>query len=211
MDILSVALKIEKCISHKGENMKNTNIFNETDYQLILRAQHYDNFAIELLCKRYENLIFKYAHMQHLHAVAADVESELWLAFIKAIYTYNVDSQVPPAGYFNSSVKYAQWNIFKKYRRQWEREHVDNEEICLNLLEADYNLEDSVLDDLTHKDTLTQLQKEIVHLPNRDKQLLYWHYVEKLSFTKIAQKLTISKQRVSYLHQQLIKKLSKIL
>lgn len=89
---------------------------------LLIAAQKGHRQAIAKLCKSYEALIRKYASTSPVKIVYSDMENELWCQFLRALKEYDHRSEVPFAGFIKSRIKFAQYNLFKKLRNQWQRE-----------------------------------------------------------------------------------------
>lgn len=56
-------------------------------------------------------------------------------------------------------------------------------------------------DSLSWKDTIRRMHAEIDHLPEREQKIIRHHYINGLTFERIAQLLQLSKGRVSQLHR----------
>ena len=63
---------------------------------------------------------------------------------VEAIKTFKFDKNVNFAGYADSKVKFAIWNLFKRYKQQWEHEESAQQEInescMLDYLSADIDI-----------------------------------------------------------------------
>ncbi|SDF79372.1 sigma-70 family RNA polymerase sigma factor [Sporolituus thermophilus] len=90
--------------------------------KLVEKAQAGDAAAFAEVCRRFEGLVKKLAYQPHIRAVAEEARAEGWLALVRAVKTYDPASGVPVAGYIESRVKYAVWNLFKRERRRWQGE-----------------------------------------------------------------------------------------
>lgn len=62
--------------------------------------------------------------------------------------------------------------------------------------------QDSAYDSLVWKDMSARLQREILHLPEREQIILRKHYIESVSFEDIALLLRLTKGRISQLHRE---------
>lgn len=89
---------------------------------IVQLAQTGDKASLNQLCKQYEGLIHKYAHVCAIQCESTDMESMLWELFIRAVKEYDLNGDIPFSGFVKSRIKYGQYNAFKKLRKQWQRE-----------------------------------------------------------------------------------------
>ncbi len=78
--------------------------------------------AFAEVCQRFTGLVKKYTNQPHLKGLKEEATAEGWLAVATAVQTYDRDSGTRFAGYVESKVKYAVWNLFKRQRRRWQQE-----------------------------------------------------------------------------------------
>ena len=90
--------------------------------ELVKKAQDGDQEAIHDICLRFTGLVNKYAFQPHIRSIGEDAQSQGWLAVVQGIKQYDPYCGVPFAGYVESCVKYAIWNLFKGERRRWQHE-----------------------------------------------------------------------------------------
>ncbi|WP_245867479.1 sigma-70 family RNA polymerase sigma factor [Sporomusa silvacetica] len=92
--------------------------------QLVIKAQTESagGAAFEEVCQRFTGLVKKYANQPHLKGIKEDATAEGWLAVAAAVQSYDQTAGVRFAGYVESRVKYAVWNLFKRERRRWQQE-----------------------------------------------------------------------------------------
>jgi RNA polymerase sigma factor FliA len=64
-------------------------------------------------------------------------------------------------------------------------------------------------DSVVWKETVARLHEELATLPEREQNILRWHYVDGLSFDQLALLLSLSKGRVSQLHRAALELLRK--
>ena len=86
------------------------------------QAEKEDGRAFDEICKRFANLVKKYAGQPHVAAIKDEAIAEGWLAVAMAVRTYRQAAGGRFAGYVESRVKYAIWNLFKRERRRWQTE-----------------------------------------------------------------------------------------
>lgn len=90
--------------------------------QLVKKAQAGDKQAFQEVCTRFTGLVKRYAGKAHLRPLAEEAEAQGWLAVVQAVTSYDETCGVHFAGYVDSKVKFAVWNLFKKERRRWQEE-----------------------------------------------------------------------------------------
>jgi RNA polymerase sigma factor (sigma-70 family) len=92
--------------------------------QLVIKAQteRAGGAAFAEVCQRFTGLVKKYANQPHLKGIKEDAIAEGWLAVAAAVQSYDQTAGVRFAGYVESRVKYAVWNLFKRERRRWQQE-----------------------------------------------------------------------------------------
>ena len=90
--------------------------------ELVKKAQSGDEQAIHDICMRFTGLVKKYAFQPHIRSLGEDAQAQGWLAVVQGIKHYDPYCGVPFAGYVESCVKYATWNLFKGERRRWQHE-----------------------------------------------------------------------------------------
>lgn len=198
--------------------MKEIELANIIDIELIEKSQKGDENALSTLCKKYEPLILKYAKNSHVATLGEDVKSELWLIFLEAVYKYTPTKGIPVAGYLQSAIKYGQWNLFKKYRKQWQHEqslsndlsptsNSDNIQNLDKFFISSENLEEEFIERFTCSEQYKLLREALKHLTVAEKELLLRHYIHQESLAKIAREKGYSRQRLQYQHAQILKKL----
>jgi RNA polymerase sigma factor (sigma-70 family) len=90
--------------------------------QLVKKAQAGDKQAFQKVCTRFTGLVKKYAGKSHLLPIVEEAEAQGWLAVAQAVRSYDENCGVHFAGYVDSKIKFAIWNLFKKERRRWQEE-----------------------------------------------------------------------------------------
>lgn len=89
---------------------------------LVQQAQAGDQAAFQEVCRLFQGLVKKHARPAHMQSIAAEAEAEGWLAVTQAIRAYDKATGVPFAGYAESRVRFAVWNLFKREKRRWQQE-----------------------------------------------------------------------------------------
>ena len=175
-------------------------------YCTIEAAQHGDKAAITSLCKDYKPLIKKYASVRQVACEAKDMESELWIIFLKALKEYNMNGSVPFPGFIKSRIHYGQYNIFRKWRHRWQNElpglTVTGSDNANASAENSLNLKDIInpspaaeSDYLNHHDRKL-LKQAFSKLQPMQRQLLHAYYFENQSLTDIGRRFNITRQAV---------------
>lgn len=92
--------------------------------QLVMQAQagNEGGEAFAEVCRRFAGLVKKYANQPHVAGIKEEAAAEGWLAVAAAVRTYDPAAGVRFAGYVESRVRYAVWNLFKRERRRWQQE-----------------------------------------------------------------------------------------
>ncbi|MPN26004.1 RNA polymerase sigma factor FliA [bioreactor metagenome] len=67
-------------------------------------------------------MVKRQAYQPHLRILGDDALAEAWLAVAEAVRSYDYSTGVHFAGYVESKVKFALWNLFKRERCRWQRE-----------------------------------------------------------------------------------------
>ena len=177
---------------------------------LMVMAQQGDEDAFAEICKRFTGLVRKHARQPHLRQLGEDAEAEAWLAVVRAVRTFRAEAGVQPAGYIDSQVRYALWNLFKKERRKWQGEVA---------AEAGSGDSLSVLDTMTASDNTEQmverridsieLQDALARLPERQGQALRLTFIECRRLNEAARVMGITPQAVTNLQQRGLARLKK--
>ncbi|HML34206.1 RNA polymerase sigma factor [Sporomusa sphaeroides] len=92
--------------------------------QLVIQAQagNEGGEAFAEVCRRFAGLVKKYANQPHVAGIKEEAAAEGWQAVAAAVRTYDPAAGVRFAGYVESRVRYAVWNLFKRERRRWQQE-----------------------------------------------------------------------------------------
>jgi RNA polymerase sigma factor (sigma-70 family) len=193
---VTVALIQEKPVSrHKVRRM-------ELD-QLVRKAQMGDRQAFHELCTRFTGLVKKYAHKAHLRPIAEEAEAQGWLAMVQAVKSYDETSGVHFAGYVDSKVKFAIWNIFKKERRIWQGEQLESgqgeEEV-----DSFAQLPDKtdIAGEVEERWLSHELKTAVETLPDKQRQVIVRTIIGQETLTNVAATLGITVQAVYNLRQR---------
>lgn len=179
--------------------------------QLVMLAQTGNHEAFEQICQQYAGLIKKQAYQAHLRSIQEEALAEGWLALSQAIVSYNPDFGVQFAGYAESKVKFALWNLFKRERRRWQHEmpledgSSDSVSI-LDLMPDQVDIASQVEDNLLANQVLALLTK----LPKRQQQAVLMTVVHGKGLSEAAASLQVSPQAVYNLRQRGLARLKQL-
>jgi len=154
--------------------------------QLIEQAQQGDEHAFQEICLRFAGLVKKYGKQPHLIALGEEAEAEAWLAVVRAVKTFKPDAGVQPAGYIDSQVRYAVWNLFKRERRRWQTEtaaEYGGDEEGITLLDVMATADNTELA-VEWKMIAGELQAALLELPQRQSQAVILTLVQRRRLTE---------------------------
>lgn len=182
---------------------------------LIGKAQQGEQAAFATICERFSGLVKKQAFQPHLRPLAEEAQAQGWLAIAEGVKTYDPASGVPVAGYLESKVKYALWNLFKKERRRWQTEvafeqggdEKDDAGGLLAVLAAADNVEEL----LEQQEIRSELSQALTDLPERQRLAIVYTVLQGMSLNQAAQQLGVSLQAVHSLRQRGFSRLKKML
>lgn len=167
------------------------------------------------ICRRFAGLVKKYATQPHLAGLKEEAIAEGWLAVVSAVQTYDSQSGVRFAGYVESRVKFAIWNLFKRERRRWQQE--------LPLIGTDADQENQqglhFLDILAAKDNVEALagdnfvndaiNKAVANLPDKQRLAVTKTLLQDAHLADVAHELGVTPQAVYGLRQRALNRLRK--
>jgi RNA polymerase sigma factor (sigma-70 family) len=172
-------------------------------HQLVRDAQMGDREAFQEICTRFTGLVKKYANQAHLRPIVEEAEAQGWLAVVQAVKTYDETSGVHFAGYVNSKVKFAIWNLFKKERRIWQEEQVEGgqegEEV-----DSFAHLPDKadIAGEVENRWLSRELRSAIETLPDKQRQVILKTVIGQETLTNVAASLGVTTQAVYNLRQR---------
>jgi RNA polymerase sigma factor (sigma-70 family) len=179
--------------------------------QLVMLAQTGNNEAFEQICQQYAGLIKRQAYQAHLRPIQEEALAEGWLALSQAIVSYNPDFGVQFAGYAESKVKFALWNLFKRERRRWQHEMPledgsDDSVSILDLMPGQVDIASQVENNMLANQVLSLLTK----LPKRQQQAVLMTVVHGKGLSEVAVSLQVSPQAVYNLRQRGVARLKQL-
>lgn len=154
------------------------------------------------LMRRYRPLVYKLMYGMPLYSYRSEVESMLWEEFVKAIHSYDPDRQVPPAGWIASCLRYAMWNRFKRWKKDWQHE-VYPEEMAET--PDDVQIEKQVCT----LDMVTRLRHALTSLSPKQQAVIRALYWEEKKIADVAHAWSCSPQAVSRIHRRALGMLKK--
>ena len=185
--------------------------------QLVIKAQtgSAGEAAFAEVCKRFTGLVKKYANQPHLAGIQEEATAEGWLAVAATIQSYDQAAGVRFAGYVESRVKYAVWNLFKRERRRWQQElpltgggTEDAEKSApswLETLAAVDNVEAAFEASLV----TTAVREALVTLPDKQRVAVVRTLLKEARLGEVAAELGVSPQAVYSLRQRGLARLKK--
>lgn len=170
--------------------------------QLVVAAQAGDEQAMTAVCARFAGLVKKYAYQPHMRPLAEDAQAEGWLAVVEAVRSYDPRHKIRFAGYVDSKVRFAVWNLFKRERRRWQNEvTVGQDEEGQDVL-AEMAAAIDVAAAATDRVTSTAILSCINQLPVRQREVLQLTLLDDTSLTDAARQLGVTVQAVFNLRQR---------
>ncbi len=138
----------------------------------------------------------------HLASCKEEATAEAWLAVVTAVRTYEPASGVRFAGYVESRVKYAVWNLFKRERRRWQQEMVldsggeaEAGEPGTDLF-AGLPAADNVAADVERGMLAAELRQAVMALPEKQRLAIVGTLLNGEKLSAVAAKLKVSPQAV---------------
>ena len=177
---------------------------------MVVLAQQGDAEIFSEICKRFTGLVKKSASQAHLRPIYEEAVSVGYLALVEAIQSFDIDLKVSFAGYAQSKIKFAMWNLFKRERNRWQHEAA---------LEAEqgeaYSLLDNLMSDIDIAKEVEikclgeDLLQEMERLPAKQRQAILLTLVSGMSLTETAKLLGITPQAVYNLKNRGIEKVQR--
>lgn len=130
---------------------------------------------------------------------AKDITQEVFLRFIKQIHNYRSDGKVLAYLYTIAM------NCCHTYYRKEKR--FDYTELNDEISKDDYNLSEDVLHTLSFEELRLFLQK----LPDKDQDILIFHYLKQMTFKEISQITNESENTLKTRHYRALAKMKKLI
>lgn len=172
--------------------------------QLVKRAQAGDSQAFQEVAARFAGLVKKYAGKDHLRPIAEEAKAQGWLAVVQAVKSYDEHCGVHFAGYVDSKIKFAVWNLFKKERRRWQEEELSEGSLGGEGLDVFAQLVDKadVAQEVETKCLSEELMKAVRMLPAKQQQVVLETIVGHKRLNDVAGELGVTVQAVYNLRQR---------
>ena len=184
--------------------------------QLVIQAQAWNEGgeAFAEVCRRFTGLVRKYANQSHVAGIKEEAFAEGWLAVAAAVRTYDPAAGVRFAGYVESRVRYAVWNLFKRERRRWQQEL-----FLTGSTEAEGEERPGLLDTLAAADNVeaeaeanfavTAVREALALLPAKQQTAVARTLLGEARLADIAAELGVTPQAVYSLRQRGLARLKK--
>lgn len=168
-------------------------------------AKRGDKDAMEALILRYEGLCRKAAGQSHLAPLGEDALSAARESFLQAVEAFDAARGVPFPGFAKAKVYGDLRTLFKKARRQWQREVLPEGSEEGNVFDAAPDERDEMknfeADDAFHE--------MLAPLPEKPRKLLTLLYANGLTQKEAAAKLGMSQQAAAVVKARALKALRK--
>jgi RNA polymerase sigma factor (sigma-70 family) len=180
--------------------------------QLVKTAQAGDSQAFQEVCTRFTGLVKKYAGKDHLLPIKEEAEAQGWLAVVQAVKSYDENCGVHFAGYVDSKIKFAIWNLFKKERRHWQEEDLLEGSQDEEGLNAFVQLSDKVdvAQEVETRCLSHELTMAIGTLPDKQQHVVLQTIVDNKRLIEVAVELGVTVQAVYNLRQRGLARLKKL-
>ena len=183
--------------------------------ELVRKAQQGEEQAFETICYRFAGLVKKHAFQPHLRPLVEEAQAQGWLAVTEAVKSYDKATNVPVAGYIESRVRFALWNLFKRERRRWQNEVAidsggDTEEEGGGLL-AVLATADDVQGLVERHEIGRELTQALAALPERQRLAIAYTVIGEMRLQEAACHLGVSLQAVHSLRQRGLKRMGSLL
>ena len=168
-------------------------------------AKRGDRDAMTALAVQYEGLCRKAAGQSHLAPLGEDALSAARESFLRAVREYDAARGVPFPGFAKAKVYGDLRTLFKKSRRQWQREVLPEGAEEGSVFEAVPNERDE-MKNFEADDAFRSL---LAPLPEKPRRLLTMLYANGLTQKEAAAKLGMSQQAAAVVKARALKALRK--
>ena len=175
----------------------------------IAAAAQGDAAAMNALFTSYEGLMQKAARQRHLWPIREDALAEARLSFLGAIHSYDAALGIPFAGYAKAKVYGDLRTFFKRSRRQWQREVFPTPASGAEGVSFWDTL--AAPSPAASLDDIYAVADAILHLPDRQQELLHLLYEKEYTQKAAAAELGITQQAAAAMKNRAIKKLKDLL
>lgn len=176
----------------------------QRDEVLIEMACTENQNAWNELIRRYRPLVGDLSCQPHVQCCREEAESLLWECFVEAVKTYDKKRGVPPAGWIASCLRYALWNRFKRWRRQWHHEVYPPE-----FPDAPANAD--TVSSVCRREMIQQVRAALCRLSSHQRRVVEGLFFKGYSQKEMADMLHCSPQSISRTKQRSFAILKKLL
>lgn len=177
-----------------------------TEGHWIAAAKSGDKEAMTHLLLQYEGLCRKAAGQAHLAPLGEDALSAARESFLRAVYEYDPARGVPFPGYAKAKVYGDLRTLFKKARRQWQREvfPAETEDV-----ESPFASIPDPKDEAARLEAEDAFRAMLAPLSEKPRRLLTMLYAEGLAQKEAAARLGMSQQTAAVVKGRALKTLRK--
>ncbi len=165
------------------------------------------NNDLEHLLNDYQGLLRKAAGQNHLRSFYDEAYAEAVLSFCDAVKTFDENMGVPFAGYAKAKVYGSLHTLFKKHRRNWQRElpldDGSDDDSALSIAVIS-----SLEDDIINKNSLSAALQQ---LTTRQQQIINYTLIQGYTQAETAKIMRITQQAVASNKKQALIRLKDIL
>jgi len=179
--------------------------------EYVIKAQNGDELAFAEICKQFARLVKKSAYQAHMRPIYEEALSVGYLALVEAIKTFDRSLEIKFAGYAQSKIKFAMWNLFKRERNRWQNEvtleaQQGEDSTFIDTLASDINIEKQIELKILSNDLLHRMEK----LPAKQRQAILLTLVSGKSLTETASLLGVTPQAIYNLKNRGIRQLQSL-
>lgn len=163
--------------------------------ELVQKAKNGDSHAVDEIMERLQPLV-KASIRRYYNKINEydDLLQDGNIKILESIYSYEEDKGIYFLGYIKMNLKFLYLDKHKiKIHDSLNQTSVDGETEQIDLLVSqDLN----ILDQIIEKDLGKELKQSLKKLPERQRQVVFLYYFEKMSIQEIGEKLGISYRTV---------------
>lgn len=198
---------------HEIEIYKNYNLLKISRLRVLLeKAKIGDSDAVEEICRRFNGMIVNLCRAIYINGYTMeDMLQEGRISLIKSINSYDLNSKYPFTAYVKGAVTK---NFYYKIRN-----NIKNASCCsiysinaegnpfIDMISSDENIEENFIE----KQQKIQLGKAIKKLPQKDKNIIMWYYINGKNLKEYAAKNKIAYRTAVYRKKRALNNLRKLL
>ncbi|HZJ99799.1 MAG TPA: sigma-70 family RNA polymerase sigma factor [Tissierellaceae bacterium] len=176
--------------------------------ELVKRAREGDMDAKEEIINKLQPLLVSSIRRYYFNKNEfEDLMQEGNLKILESIYSYDEDKGVFFLGYIKTMLKYMYLDKHKiKIYSSLNEKTLEGDGEIIDLLLSD---DEDILEDIVLREDVEKLREKLGVLTNRQRKIVLFFYIEKISISKIADRLGISYRTVVNTKTRAIEKLRK--